>query len=256
MLVIRQAQMSAFQQVATRRFEAEMVAHSKEFSPTLCAVIGDGQLLVALRSAMTRAKDYGFTNRGPVRLYIEMMFLCGSDFDTDPQFPALRKALREPADQMQRAEQIHRGFLEYLENVSGPGARNVHKALRDLLHFVTVPLTLSWGNFVPGILENMRQIFPQRAAYVGEVGLKALVEEGIAAAQEYGFTTVRAAGLLVVLKFAFGHGCTRDPLYPWISRTLGDSRIVDAEARAMRLEKKAVTWLKHVVAGNERRAPA
>ena len=54
--------------------------------------------------------------------------------------------------------------------------------------------------------------------------------------------------MVVVLMFAFGHGCTDDPLYPWISRTLKNERIVDPAARAGRLEKKAVTWLEHVLA--------
>ena len=47
--------------------------------------------------------------------------------------------------------------------------------------------------------------------------------------------------------FAFGHGCCEDPLYPWIARTLTDEKITDAEARAKRLEKKAITWLDHVL---------
>jgi len=54
--------------------------------------------------------------------------------------------------------------------------------------------------------------------------------------------------------FAFGHGCTNDLLYPWISRTLQDERIADPEARAARLEQKAITWLEHVNARNEKRA--
>ena len=94
----------------------------------------------------------------------------------------------------------------------------------------------------------MHRIFPLKAAYVGEAGLKALIDEGIDEAERYRFDTARPRALLVVLKFAFGHGCTDDPLYPWIARTLRDERIVDPAARAARLEKKAVTWLEHVVA--------
>ena len=60
----------------------------------------------------------------------------------------------------------------------------------------------------------------------------------------------------MVLKFAFGHACTNDPLYPWILRTLKDQRIVTPAARASRLERKAITWLEHVVARNERRSQA
>src|SRR5690348_3667675 len=121
MLVVRAPQMKVFEQDSLRRFEDEMVVHSRGFAPELCKVLGEEQLRVALRQAMARATTYGFTNRGPMRLYIELMFLCGSDFDTDPQYPLIGEILRAPGPQMQRAQQIHEGYLDYLENVSGPG---------------------------------------------------------------------------------------------------------------------------------------
>jgi len=248
---IRTEQMETFEQAARQRFEEEMVEHSKNFAPPICEVIGDDQLRVALRSAMTRAGSYGFTYRGPIRLFIEMMFLCGSSFDTDPQYPAIAGVLRSPADQMDRAEQIHQGFLDYLERVSGPGAENVHKALKDLLAFARTPVTFS-NDFASDLLREMRRIFPQKAAYVGEPGLRALIDEAIDEARQYHFPTNRETALLAVLKYGFGHGCTDDPLYPWISRTLRDEKIKDPAARAARLEKKSLTWLEHVVARNER----
>lgn len=251
MLTMRQEQVESFRQDALQKFEEEMVEHSKEFSPKLCEVIGDEQLRVALRSAMRRAEAYGFTNRGPTRLFIEMTFLCGSAFDTDPQYGAVGEVLRASGDQMQRAEQIHEGFLDYLEKVSGPGAVNVRKALNDLLNFAQMELAFPDG-FVPGMLSEMRRVFPQKADWVGEAGLKALIDEGIAEARQYRFNTVRQVALLVVLRFAFGHGCTDDPLYPWIARTLKDERITEPAARAARLEKKAITWLEHVVERNAR----
>jgi hypothetical protein len=251
MLQIRAEQMLAFEQAALRRFEDEMVVHSRDFSPLLCEIIGEDQLRVALRQAMARAAGYGFTYRGPIRLFIEMMFLCGSAFDNDPQYPALGELLRSSEGQMQRAEQIHEGFLDYLERVSGPDAANVRKALRDLLIFARKPVTLSANDFVAGMLQEMTRIFPQKVAYIGEEGLTALIHEGLAEARKYMFPTVRSEAMVVVLMFAFGHGCTYDPLYPWISRTLRDARIVNPAARAERLEKKAVTWLEHVVARNE-----
>jgi hypothetical protein len=250
MWTIRQDQTEAFRQYHLQKFEDEMVEHSKEFSPLLCKVLGEEQLRMALRSAMRRANGYGFTNRGPLRLFIEMMFLCGSAFDTDPQYPAVGEVLRTSGDQMLRAEQIHQGFLDYLDRVSGPGAVNVHKALEDLSVFASKPLPFSSDNFVTGMLQEMTRVFPKKVAYVGEAGLETLIQEGAAEAQSYGFSTVRQVSLVVVLMFAFGHGCTHDPLYPWIERTLRDERIIDPAARAVRLEKKAMTWLDHVIARN------
>ena len=241
--------MKAFENDALRRFEDEMVLHSKEFTPRLCKVLGDEQLRVALRQAMERADTYGFTNRGPIRLYIELMFLYGSDFDTDPQYPALAEVLNAPDDQMLRAERLYEGILDYQKKVSGVNAENVRKALTALSIFAKKTVTFSPNNFVAEMLQEMSHAFPQKAAYIGEENLTTLIHEGSAEARKYGFPSVRGETLMVVLMFAFGYGCSDDPLYPWISRTLKDERIVDPEGRAKRLEKKSITWLEHVLAG-------
>jgi hypothetical protein len=54
MLNIRPNQMKVFEEAALRRFEDEMVVHSKELTPRLCEVLGDEQLRVALRQSMNR----------------------------------------------------------------------------------------------------------------------------------------------------------------------------------------------------------
>ena len=248
MLIIRRQQIEVFEHAALRRFEDEMVVHSKEFTPNLCKVIGEVQLRVALRQAIGRAGTYGFTYQGPIRLFIELMFLCGSDFYNDPQYPALAEILSASGDQMQRAEQIYQGILDYQKKVSGPDAANTRKALGALSIFGRMPLTFSPNDFVSGMLQEMADAFPQKVAYIGNEALTALIDEGQAEARRYRFPTARGEALLVVLMFAFGHGCTNDPLYPWIARTLMDQRIIDPAARAQRLEKKALTWLEHVLA--------
>lgn len=250
MLIVRDDQMKELEAGMMRAFEAEMFAHCKDFSPRLCKVIGDDQLRVALREAIQRAAGYQFTNRGPIRLFIEMMFLRGSAFDTDPQYPKVGAALRAPADQMDRAEQIHLESLDYYEKVSGPNAVNAHKALRKLKTFTENPVTFSSHTFVPDIIREIVRIYPQKAAYVGKEGLTTLIQKGCDLARKFDFSTPRSEALVVVLMFAFGHGCTEDPLYPWISRILGDERIINPPARAERLEKKAVTWLDAVLAGS------
>ena len=250
MLTIRADQMKVFEADALRNFENEMVAHCKAntIRARLCKVIGDDQLRVAIRQGMQRAATHGFTYRGSIRLYIELMFLFGSDFASDPQYPAIGKILNAPGDQMDRAEQIHRGVLDYQEQVYGPGAVNVRKALEALLLMAKKPVTVSEAGFVDGVLQEMKQVFPQKANYVGDDALTELIRGARTEARKHHFPTIRDEVLMVTLKFGFGHGCTNDPLYPWISRTLADERITHPAARTARLEKKAVTWLEHVLA--------
>lgn len=248
MLTIRSQQITTFEQAALRKFEDEMVVHSRDFSPKLCEVLGEEQLRVALRQAMARADGYGFTYRGPIRLFIEMMFLFGSKFDTDPQYPWAAKILLSDEHQMQRAEQLFEKIIYYQEKVSGPGGENTRRALRDLLAWTKNPITFSSSNFEAGMRQEMSHVFPEKAAFIADEGLTTLINEGMTEGMKYQFSPVRGEALIVTLLFAFGHGCTDDPLYPWIAQTLKDERIIDPAARAARLEKKAVTWLEHVLA--------
>ena len=69
MLTVRREQMDILDQDAERRFRQEMLEHSKAFSPRLCEVIGDQQVQAANAAALERARGYGFSNRGPLRLF-------------------------------------------------------------------------------------------------------------------------------------------------------------------------------------------
>jgi DNA-directed RNA polymerase subunit F len=253
---IRSQQMEEFAKGRPRAFDDEMIVHLAEFSPPLFKVIKKDQMREVVRFGIGQASQYGFTLRGPVRLYLELMLLFGSHFDTDPQYPWANEILADRAStpEMERAEALHRRTLDYQENVSGRDAVNTRKALSELTVLVKQPETLSTNDVVADIRQEMTRVFPQKAKYIGEESLSALIEKGIAEARRRHFPSVRGEALVTILMFAFGHGCTHDPLYPWIARTLEDPRIVNPAARAARLEHKAVTWLNHVVALNEQRS--
>ena len=76
-LIIRPAQMQAFRAPEMLRFEKEMIEHSRLFNPRLCEVLGEEQLGVAVREQIQAAERHGFSNRGPIRLCVELMFLFG-----------------------------------------------------------------------------------------------------------------------------------------------------------------------------------
>lgn len=249
MLKIRTEQMEAFRQGAIRSFENEMVVHLAEFSPPLFNAVKELQLRKAIQLGLERADRYGFNCRGPVRLYLELMLLFGSYFDTDPQYPWAKDILTDcdSVSQMRCAERLYERTLDYRKKVNGPRDAYTLKALRNISAMARQPLPLSASDLVPSMLREIARVYPEKAVFVGDERIKRLINEGIAAAQKEGFSTVRAIALTVVLMFAFGHGCFGDPLYPWIARTLDDEKIVDSHARANRLENRALTWLDHVL---------
>lgn len=248
MWTIRQEQTDAFRQHHLQKFEDDMVEHSKEVAPVLCKLIGDEYVRPAVHRGIKQAQAYGFTNRGPIRLFIELKLLFGSSFDTDPQYPWASQILQAPGHEMSRAEELRGKTLEYQQKVSGPDAVNTYEALKKLSVLAKQKVPFSAEDCVSGMLREMARVFPQKASFVGERLLAVLVNRGMAEARRHEFSSPRGDLLVVSLMFAFGHGCINDPLYPWIARTLNDEKITTPAARAERLEKKSLTWLSHVLA--------
>ena len=248
MLIIRKEQIKLLDEEMLRRFEDEMVVHLSEFSPPLFRVLGHDQLCDVVRFGFSKAGAYGFSLRGPIRLYLELMLLFGSHFDMDPQYPWAAKILNDErsVSEMQRAEWLHEMTLAYQASVSGAQGLHTNEALSQLLVTGRNPVTFSAEAFDESMKSEMHRVFPQKAAFIGEAALSALIHGGREEAKGYGFPA-RGEMLMVVLKFAFGHGCGNDQLYPWIGRTLRDERMVSSTAKADRLERKAMTWLEHVI---------
>jgi len=258
MLVIRQEQMEVFRAAALHRFEDDMAAHLAEYSRPLFEAVGEGPLRKAVRLGMERATNYGFTTRGPVRLYLELMLLLGSHFDTDPQYPWVTEILagRDSGPQMDRAARLYERTMDYREKVAGPNDAYSLDALRNIAVLARQPLSLPGNDFLAGMLREIALVYPEKAAYVGDEGISALIRKGMDGARMQRFSTARGMALVVLLMLAMGHGCGSDPLYPWIAQTLRDETLKDPDAKAMRLEKKALTWLEHVLANFAKEGPA
>lgn len=250
MLKIQPEQMEVFKQAAIKSFETNMVAHCNNFSPQLCKVIGEEQLRIAIRQAIVKSQSYGFTNKGPVRLFVEMVLLFGSAFDTDPQYPWAAEILKSYHSdfQTQRAQQLYEKTLDYLEKVVGPKDIFTRQALERISVLARQQPSFSQKNFTTDMLNKTTYIYPEKAAFIGDSALELLIQEAVNEATTNSMIETHRMALFYVLMFAFGHGCTNDPLYPWIARTLRDEKIVGPMARSKRLEKKALTWLDHVIA--------
>lgn len=232
-----------------RSFEAEMSDHLRQFSPPLCKTLSDDQLLVAVRYGIARAKNYGFDMRGPVRLWLENALVFGSDYDTDPQYPWVAEIVtNNEMIQMHRAERLFEKTVEYRHTVGGERDTFTLKALQRIRSFASGLQHFMPEDSTGNLRSTLATIYPEKATYLGDEALALLIDAGVEVAKQRGITAIRGRVLVVALMYAFGHGCIADPLYPWIEHTLSEEKVGDPNARAAKLERKALIWLDHVLA--------
>ncbi len=251
MLRIRQTQRSVFRSQARARFEQEMAMHLAARSPYHARVLGNLGMLAAVRFGIERAARRGFNLRGPVRLWLELMFLFGGRFDDDPLLPADSAELvdcRDPDRQMQTAERLHAHACDVLARISGPGNAYNRAALAKVERLAADPAPLQRDGLEDRLLADFVAAHPQKVEVLGEGPHRCLIARTIEQAQRLGVTSTRGLALFPVLAFIVGAGFADDPLYPWISRTLIDPRRPDPDQRAARLERRSRTYLRHVLA--------
>jgi hypothetical protein len=251
MLVISRAQWKGFRSAARARFELKMTKHLALRSPFHARVLGDAGMRAAVHFGIERAEARGYTLRGPVRLWLELMFLFGGYFDDDPLLPSAAAPLvvcKDPDRQMPLAEQLHTLACDVLTRISGPGNVHNRNALARLQQLVSSPWTLNVNGLEDQLLSAYAWAHPQKFAVLGEVPHRRLIKAAIGEAHALGVRTPNGIALFPVLAFIVGAGFARDPLYPWISRTLDDPTPIAPDERAARLEQRARIYLRHALA--------
>jgi len=255
MLKIRKEQIDVFEQAALCNFEDLMVEHLKQFAPKHAEVLGEPRVRQVITLGMERARKYGFTNQGPVRFYLELMFMFGSDFDTDPQLPWAHETLKDAvsSNQMALADELYDKAMDYFNRVVGPNYEYEIAALHKVSRERYENLPRSDRNFGDEVAERLRKLYPQKCDYLGELKLRLLIPRASELAEKYSVTDSIGESVFIGLMFALGHGCTADPQFPWIEATLRDAAIGDPNKCIERLYGKFMTYLNTGLANLEQR---
>jgi hypothetical protein len=249
MWTIRQEQTEAFRQHHLQKFEDEMVEHLKKFSPHQCKMAGEPAVRQGIRLGIENAGKYGFTNRGPARFYLELAFMFGSYFDTDPQYPWARAVLTsaEKLDQAGRADRLYYQLSHYLEEVAG-----LDQKLRVDAHQRASQLRLK--DIVRGQARDesvgllvLSAVYPQKCDYLGAASLLRLIARSLEIADRVSLNNEEGRVLIALTAFFCGHQFLADPLFPWISASLREAG--SPQVRQDRLFKKMVSFLTQAADG-------
>jgi hypothetical protein len=248
-MVIRNQQVAALAASASQHFESELVRHCKQFSPKLCEVAGENNLTTLVRTGITRAYNYGFTDRILVRFYIELMLTLGSEFDSDPQFPWVQDSLQlDPISHPQlRANQLYSDLTYYLDRIAGPRYSYALAALQRFGGMEEDTIREVSHKGLSAAVSTAAWIYPEKFRELGETRVVAMITK---AREEWGqydqpsdFGSSLIAGLMLIL----GHGICRDPMYSWISSVLKDQAIVSPLGRAERLFTRVRIYAEHAL---------
>lgn len=242
MLNMSSQQMGALAEVPRHGFASELVDHLRGFAPRLVELRGDAAVQAVVEAAIERAMHQGFDLRGPVRLWVELVFCHGHRFDTDPALPWADSLLDSVGlHQNERARLLFEAMQAHQAAVDGEDQG-------DLIASLGVLASADWEAMLaspraqaqPAVA--LAQVFPRRCQGLDPARLQALVDEATSACEAHALTDPGAPFLLSGLFLGFGHGVLDDPLYPWVGSTLA-APAADATHRTTALARKAKAYV-------------
>jgi hypothetical protein len=249
MLHIRSSQKDVFDAYSLNQYKAELCRHLTRYDSLLCGAAGPEALKETVDLGVQQAHEFGFTLNGPIRTYLEIMLALGSHFDRDPQYfwlvPWLRPQDRYP--EMERARYLQFHVIRYLNDVQGSDGANGIVALKKAQE-VTRDQLIKIGSNYPGEamnwLESMHRL---KCRFIGEKALQSLIHSARKEAAQAELHGPQSVPLVLGLMFTFGSGILRDPMYPWVARTLTSTYEKGEETREEKLLRKGITYLKKML---------
>ena len=242
MLVIRSKQISAMGQAMAEGFDNELMRHLSSYAPIEAEGLGPDGLKSLVVLARQRASEIGFTYRDSIRLYLDLMVLLGSGFATDPQHPWVAAALAGSGPEEERAESLHASAIQYMHAVLGRKREFLSATLEQIAHS-TPQERQEAGDFRHSVSWQMRLIFPEKCAHLGQDLLRCVIDLAARRAEHHAMSTGPGITLWTILILLLGHEAGSDPTAWWLGRSLGDSK--DSAPRE-RVEKVHAATCAHI----------
>ncbi len=254
-MIIRSEQVRALEEASWRGFEDRMIERVRTYFPKPAEQLGEAQLRVLTRYAVTRAERHMLPHERSIALYLDMMFVLGSNFDEDSQIPWAAAILADHTlpTQADRIDRLHKGGWEYglkiAADFQSPAENRSRSSLIDAIAEVgrkgieemSPQESQSTSN---EIILRLQTLFPVKCGIIGNDCVRGLVKEALEKAAQYGIANVRGAWLFSALMFLLGTGFDSDPQFPWASQVLSEGFVTDGVVRTNRLYAEARAALK------------
>jgi len=243
MLTINNKQIEAFNKEAFKKFEDNMVNHTKDFFPNHFIVMGEVNVRNTINYACLKAKKYGFNTQRNCCLYLNNMLVLGSNFDMDPQYPWAIELLNDKRIPNYRIDKLSDKMIEVCGRIHGKDNFSINKALSNLHNNASEILIRISDSKINDIPELLNFLYPKKYEVVGNSNLNQLTKLAKAKAINYGISLEPSTVALNIFMFLCGAGFDNDPQYPWVSEILSTANDLGEREKVTLLYTQAVSTI-------------
>ena len=203
-------QVDVLKKIAIESYIDEIVEHCGIIFPKLIPLYMKEEFYSYVQQGIILAEQAGYTQRGPVRLYIDAMIIFGSGFEREPLFHSLKiKEKRQPS-QIERSMNLYALLNDYIEKVYGENGCFFKKSFEMFENFSAkaFPVNISYSN--EGLHELLMGIYPQRYDFAGYNAVNDLIAVLDGVCEKYKIKRLNHRLYLALIMFLFGCSFEQD----------------------------------------------
>jgi hypothetical protein len=246
---IRSSQMDILDAHSMKKYKTKLCRHLRQYDPLLCEAAGAEALEEAVDLGVQRAHECSFTLNGPIRSYLEIMFVLGSDFDRDPQYFWLRPWLQpqERYPEMERARYLQFHVIRFINDFQGSDNINIIHALNQAQDITREQLIEISRNYPEKAVNWLESMHPLKCRFIGKDALRSLMNLAIKETARAELQGPESVALVLGLMFTFGSGILHDPMYPWVNRILASPAEEGPQTREEKLQRRGKVYLRKIL---------
>jgi hypothetical protein len=237
MIVIRQAQVDAFNSASQADFERKLAKGLVDKFPRCEAIYGEAALTAMVRLGIERAKEHGLQAEPDLQRYLWLMLLFGSHWERDPQiaWAAASLAASATTTPSERITRLWEQAEAWRQRVMGPNDSLYLAALRSIEGKSVEDLCNNSSRSQRDLLIQLAAMYPRRFTEVGEQALYDLTRLAVEACRPFDLLDRWAVVLITELMFLFGAGVMTDPLHPWAAASLKGAETLGIDQKLERV---------------------
>lgn len=204
------SQVDVLKKISFESYIGELTEHCGVIFPELISLNRKEDFRSCIQLGITLARKAGYTQRGPIRLYIDMMIILGMNFECDPLFHWLKTEEQKVLSQIERSIMCCGLLDDYLARVYGVNGCFFKKSLEKFKDYSVKFLPEKIGSSNAELHELLRDIYPQRYDFAGYDAVNDLITLSGVGCERYKLKRDSHKTYLILIMFLFGCSFEQD----------------------------------------------
>lgn len=205
MMEFNEGQVDLFKALSFKDYIDEVFSHCEVMYPALVSSQHREKFCYYIEQSIALAKKADFTQRGPVRLFIDMIILLGYNFEQDPQYQwAKFNEMNKASSQLEKSMMMYRILEQYIAAVYGENNVFFEQSLVKLSNLNINTISDSKENYHNNTHELLNYIHPQRYDLLGHESIDNLISFSDENIQSDRIIKPNHKSYLVLIRFLLG----------------------------------------------------